>query len=96
MSAHPNRSRSRLAQYGARLRTIDGRKVVEMVDPNDNARHRYQYRRSEDGALERRVLRSDGSPDADGSPWEPYSPEELASLCAMRSQYHPILDPLGL
>ena len=46
MIAHPNRSRSRLAQYGARLRTVVGRKVVELVDSNDNARARHQYRRS--------------------------------------------------
>ena len=35
MIAHPNRSRSRLAQYGARLRTVDGRKVVELVLARD-------------------------------------------------------------
>ena len=94
MTAHPNRSRARLAEYGAKLRTIDGRRVVEMLDPNDNARRRFQYRRIGDG-LERRVLRSDGSPFRDtGSPWEPV--DDLDRMRAMRGHYHPILDPLGL
>lgn len=96
MIDHPNRSRSRLAQYGARLRTIDGRKTVEMVDPNDNARARYQYRRTEDGGLERRTLLADGSPDNEGSPWIVYTVQQIASMAGQRGQYHPILDPLGL
>lgn len=96
MTAHPNRSRSRLAQYGARLRTVDGRKVVEMIYPNDNARHRYQYRRSENGGLECRALLADGSADSEGSPWTARLPYEVARMRAMRGEYHPILDPLGL
>lgn len=97
MIAHPNRSRSRLAQYGARLRTIEGRKTVETVDPNDGARRRFHYRRSPGGGLERRILRSDGSPFIDtGSPWEPYTAREIAAMAAQRGEYHPILDPLGL
>ncbi len=96
MIAHANRSRSRLAQYGARLRTIDGRKTVEMVDPNDNAHARHQYRRTGDGGLEHRALLMDGSPDADGSPWVSRSPREIAAMAGQRGQYHPILDPLGL
>lgn len=96
MVAHPNRSRSRLAQYGARLRTIDGRKVVEMVNPNDNARARYQYRRSEGGDLESRTLLYNGRPDNRGSPWAIHHPKLLAAMRSARGDYHPILDPLGL
>jgi hypothetical protein len=95
MGNHPNRTRARLARYGAKLRTIDGVTVVEMVDPNDNARRRFQYRRSEAG-LQRRILRADGAPLVDGSPWEEFAAHELAALYATRGQYHPILDPLGL
>lgn len=95
MTNHPNRTRARLARYGAKLRTIDGATIVEMVDPNDNARRRFQYRRSGSG-IERRMLRADGSPMMDGSPWEEYTAADLASLRAARGQFHPILDPLGL
>lgn len=92
MTNHPRRSRARLAEYGARLRTIDGRTVVEMIDTNDGSRARYQYRRAGAG-IERRVLAPDGTPDIDsGSRWEPVN---LAALMAVRGQYHPILDPLG-
>ena len=92
---HPNRNR--LAQYGGRIVTIDDQRAVELRDPNDNAKRRFQYRRSLDGGLERRMLREDGSAFIDtGSPWEPYSEHELASLRSMRGQYHPILDSLGL
>lgn len=96
MPNHPNRGRSKLAQYGARLRTTDGRKTVELVDPNDNAKRRFQFRLTPMRGLERRVLRSDGEPMLDGSPWQELSTPELAALIAVRGQYHPILDPLGL
>lgn len=95
MTNHPNRGRSKLAEYGGRLRTIDGRKVVEMVDPNDNGRARYQYRRAGE-RLERRVLQHNGQPFRNGSPWEPYRDSDLAEMRAARGKYHPILDPLGL
>lgn len=76
---------------------MGGRKTIEMVDPNDGMRRRFQYRRTEDGGLERRVLRHDGSPFGDtGSPWEPYTAREIAGMAAQRGEYHPILDPLGL
>lgn len=95
MSNHPHRNR--LARYGARIVLTDGQRTVEMGDPNDNAGRRYQYRRSLDGGLERRVLRDDGTPMGDtGSPWEPYTDGDLAALRAVRGDYHPILDPLGL
>jgi len=94
---HPSRSRARLAEYGARLRTVDEQTVlVEMTDPNDGSMSRYQYRRLDDG-IERRILAHDGSPFRDtGSPWEPLSRNEIAALRAVRGEYHPILDPLGL
>lgn len=91
-----SRSRSRLAQYGARLRTIEGRETVEMVNLNDNARARHQYRRTDDGGLERRTLLADGQPANDGSPWIGYTVHQIASMAGQRGQYHPILDPLGL
>jgi hypothetical protein len=92
MTNHPRRSRSRLAQYGAKLRTIDGQRVVEMVDPNDNSRSRYQYQRYKDVVL-RRVLSAQGETIAD---WAALTREELAALMHSRGEYHPILDPLGL
>lgn len=92
MTNHPNRSRTRLSQYGAKLRTVDGSTVVEIVDPNDGARRRFQYRRIGE-TVERRVLQANGSPMLDGSPWEAV---DLEALRAVRGRYHPILDPLGL
>lgn len=89
-------SRSRLAQYGATLRIIDGRKAVEMVDPNDNARARHQYRRADDGGLEQRtLLLADGNPDNEGSPWRPCTAHQITVMAEQRGKYHPILDPLG-
>lgn len=93
MTNHPRRSRSRLAQYGARLRTIDGELVVEMIDPNDNSRSRYQYRR-DSGTVLRRILTSDGS--AVITDWTALTRAELATLMRVRGGYHPVLDPLGL
>jgi len=93
MTNHPRRSRSRLAQYGARLRTIDGQRVVEMVNPNDNSRARYQYQRYNDVVL-RRVLAADGKTIV--TDWTALTRDELASLVRVRGEYHPILDPLGL
>ncbi len=93
MTNHPRRSRSRLAQYGARLRTIDGLKTVELVDPNDNGRARYQYQRYNDVVL-RRVLSADGTTIV--TDWVALTRDELAALMRVRGEYHPILDPLGL
>lgn len=93
MTNHPRRSRSRLAQYGARLRTIDGQRVVEMVGPNDNSRARYQYQRRNDVVL-RRVLSADGETVI--TDWTALTREEFADLLRTRGEYHPILDPLGL
>jgi len=92
MAHHPRHSRSRLTQYGARLRTIDGRLTVEMVDPNDNGRSRYQYQRR-NGTVWRRVLTADGETITD---WTALTADELAQLVRTRGDYHPILDPLGL
>lgn len=92
MTNHPRRSRSRLAQYGARLRTIDGQPVVELVDPNDRSRSRYQYQRR-NGTVWRRVLTADGETITD---WTALTADELAQLVRTRGDYHPILNPLGL
>ena len=91
MTNNPRRSRSRLAQYGARLRTIDGQRIVEMVNPNDNSRARYQYRSYNDVVL-RRVLAADGETII--TDWTALTADELAQL--VRGDYHPILNPLGL
>jgi len=92
MTRHPRRSRSRLAQYGARPRTIDGRRTVEIVDPNDNSRSRHQYQRR-NATVWRRVLTADGETITD---WTALTADELAQLVRTRGDYHPILDPLGL
>lgn len=92
MTNHPRRSRSRLSSYGARLRTVDGQRVVEMINPNDGSRSRYQYRREAE-TIARRVLGSDGGVVSD---WAALSLADLAALMRVRGQYHPILDPLGL
>jgi hypothetical protein len=88
---HPRRSRARLIECGARLRTVDGIQVIEMVDPNDNSQSRYQYQRHGDIIL-RRILSRDGSTITD---WTALHSAEMAALMAMRGTYHPILDPLG-
>lgn len=95
MVNHPRRSK--LAEYGGRIITIDERRTVQLIDPNDNAQRRFQYRRTLDGGgIERRVLRDNGEPFRDtGSPWEQMSEDEIARLRMMRGTYHPILDPLG-
>jgi hypothetical protein len=81
--------REHLASYGGDLLAIEDRMMVSMVDPNDNARSRYQYRIGDHG-LERRVATEDGSP------WTAYTDGEMAALRAQRGNWHPILDPLGL
>ena len=91
-----NETRTKLKQYGGKLLRVDGRKTVQLVDPTDNARRRFQYRAALGGGLEKRMLRPDGERYPSGSPWEPYSAFELASLLLQRGQWHPILDPLGL
>jgi hypothetical protein len=91
MTNHPRRARARLAEYGARLRTIDGVRVVEMIDPNDKSRSRYQYQRVGDAIL-RRILRANGTPLTE---WTAMTSDEMAALMRVRGTYHPILDPLG-
>lgn len=83
----------RLARFGARIRIIDGVATVEMCDPNDNTGTRYQYRRIGVGSLQRRVLTCRGMALSD---WRTHTVAELAELRAVRGDYHPILDPLGL
>ncbi len=94
MANHPRRNK--LAAYGWRIITTDERRTVQLVDPNDNAQRRFQYRRTDGSSIERRVLRCDGKPFTDtGSPWEQMTIDEIGSLRAMRGEYHPILDSLG-
>ena len=95
MVNHPRRNK--LAAYGGRIITIDERRTVQLVDPNDNAQRRFQFRRTlDDSGIERRVLRDNGEPFIDtGSPWQAMTIDEIGSLLANRGEYHPILDPLG-
>lgn len=87
---------SRLSEHGGMMVDTDGRKTVELVDPNDNSRSRYQYRR-EGESIERRRLTESGEPYRDdGSPWTLMSESDLTAMRAIRGEYHPILDPLGL
>ena len=86
---------NRLVEYGGKIIMTDGVRTVELRDPNDDGDHRYQYRRTDDGRLERRVLTSAGRPMTDGSPWERLSDAEICGLLSRRGEYHPILDPLG-
>lgn len=86
---------SQLSEHGGRMIQTDGIDTVELIDPNDNARARYQYRRAGE-TIERRRLMESGEPYNDGSPWTIVSESDLAAMRAMRGKYHPILDPLGL
>lgn len=94
MVNHPKRNR--LAAYCGRIIETDGRKTVELRDPNDNAKRRYQYRRCGPAHIERRVLQGNGKPFRAGSPWEQMTVDEVAQLHMARGEYHPILDPLGI
>lgn len=87
---------SKLSDYGGRMVQTDGIPTVELRDPNDNAKKVFQYRRTTDGGIERRVLMEGGVPYPDGSPWESLSASDLQHLQSVRGQYHPILDPLGM
>ena len=71
------------------------RKTITLTTPNDNTRRRFEYRRSDDGGIERRVLDRHGREFRDdGSPWVAFTCEELARMLAQRGTRHPILDPL--
>lgn len=95
MVNHP--TRNKLAAYGGKIVNTDGRKTVQLINANDNAYRRFQYRRTlDDRGIERRVLRDNGKPFLDtGSPWETMTIDEIGALMAVRGEYHPILDPLG-
>lgn len=89
---------ARLSDYGGQIITIDGQRVVQLVDPNDGAQRRFQYRLAPgpQRQIERRVLAHDGQPFRDtGSPWEPMTDTEYRALLSVRGDYHPILDGLG-
>ena len=82
----------KIEEYGGRIIYIDGHRTVEMVDPNDNAHRRLQYR-AIDAGIESRVLQANGKPFIDtGSPWEPAN---LKAMLRMRGNYHPIIDELS-
>lgn len=76
-----------LAQYGGRLFS-DG--TLQMRDPNDNARHRYQYALV-NGVPSRRTLPERGDYDPPAR-WEAL---DLRGLLACAGTYHPILDYFG-
>jgi hypothetical protein len=74
----------KLKEYGGRVLS-DG--TLELRDPNDNARHRYQYR-IVDSRPCRRVLPETG--DYDPPPqWEPI---DLPAIAATHQGCNPILD----
>jgi len=81
-----------LREYGGRIVTVDGSRVVEMCDPNDNSGAVYQYRRA-GNTLEARMLTEAGRLIAD---WTPRTPDELRQMQGVRGEYHPILSELGL
>lgn len=80
----------KIAEYGGRI-LPDG--ILEMRDPNDNAKHRYQYAwrpcQTNLRAFQpsRRVLPDEGDYDPPAS-WWPYNLAELAA----QGGYNPILD----
>jgi hypothetical protein len=83
---------AKLRAHGGRMIKIEGQPAVELCGgSNDNARKRFQYRRS-GSSIERRVLQHNGRPMVDGSPWEPV---DVSALMAVAGTYHPILTPLG-
>lgn len=90
------RQHNTLAEYGGRIIVVDGRETVELVDPNDNAQKRFQYRVNKARNVERRVLCADGEVMDDGSPWRELTDRDISYMQHIRGQYHPILDPLGL
>jgi hypothetical protein len=66
---------------GARFRTVEGQRIVEMRDPDDNAHARYQYRRQGSG-VERRVL---SAVREIVTPWEPL--DRMSPLAADLSEW---------
>lgn len=82
----------KLVEYRGRRLVLDGRAVVELRDPNDNARHRYQYRLGGATGIERRTLPARGHAAME---WESVGAGEIGIMHAQRGYYHPILDGLG-
>jgi hypothetical protein len=64
--------------------------TLQMRDPNDNARHRYQYRMV-DGIPSRRTLPEEGDYDPPAQ-WESV---DLLGIAATHQGYNPILDYFG-
>jgi len=82
----------RLSEYGGRIISTDGRRTVEIIDPND--RRLFQYRAAiegGEGGIERRVLRPSGKTFVD-TKWEPV---DMRAMLRVRGKYHPIIDELG-
>lgn len=65
---------------------------MELRDPNDSLKRRFQYRRAGLAGIERRVLHG---VDAI-SPWELMDLEDIRRLYMTRGDFHPIIDTLGL
>lgn len=77
----------RLKEYGGYILN-DGYGTLEMRDPNDNARHRYQYRVI-NGKPCKRTLPECGDYDPPAQ-WEPYDVRALARIYA--GTYNPIVE----
>ena len=80
-------NRQKLQEYGGQVLT-DG--TLEIRDPNDNARHRYQYRLV-NGQPCKRTLPDDGDYDPPAQ-WEAI---DLGGIAAAHHGYNPILDFFG-
>lgn len=80
-------NKDKLREYGGQV-FADG--TLQMRDPNDNARHRYQYRLV-NGQPCRRMLPDKGDYDPPAE-WEPVN---LAAIAATHQGYNPILDYFG-
>lgn len=78
-------NRAKIAQCGGRI-LADG--TLEMIDPNDNARHRYQYA-VVDGVPSRRTLPATGDYDP------PATWERIDVDSSPQGYYHPIRDYFG-
>lgn len=83
---------NKLAQYGGRMLRQGKLSIVELRDPNDNAKPRFQYALIE-AQLHKRILNSKGEVMV---PWERIGDDGFLAMIQQRGQFHPILDPLGL
>jgi hypothetical protein len=85
---------SKLANCGGRILWTDRKRTVELIDPQSNSERVFQYRRTDDGGIEKRILPAIGLDE--GYPWETLSANDVACMHAVRGTWHPILNSLGM